>query len=272
MSGILYLVGTPIGNLKDMTYRAVEVLNSVDAIACEDTRHSLILLNNYSIKKQLLACHQHNERESAEKIALMLDDNKNVALITDAGMPAISDPGAVVVDILFNRGYNIQVVPGASAVVSAMALSGICHKVWSFIGFLPSKTKDRQALLDNLKNLDSSLVFYCSPYDINKDTKFLYKALGERKVHIIKEITKMHERHEIFDLSDCEIENPKGEYVVIVEKPLVVELQKADDISLQDQINNALGAGMSKMQAIKYVAKQNGLRKDEVYKLTIHED
>lgn len=138
----LFLVGTPIGNLKDISIRALETLKSVDVIACEDTRHSLKLLNHYEIKKPLFACHKFNERESAEKIYALICEGKDVALITDAGMPAISDPGAIVVNALIEKGVQITTVPGATALTSAMALSGICQPIFTFIGFLPPKNKD----------------------------------------------------------------------------------------------------------------------------------
>lgn len=170
----LFLVGTPIGNLGDISMRALDTLREVDAIACEDTRHSLKLLNYYDIKKPLFACHKFNEKESVDKIFAMLSQGKDVALITDAGMPAVSDPGAIVVEGLRQRGADISVIPGPTAVTSAMALSGICQPVFTFIGFLPQKSKDRDALVLPFKDLTTSLVFYSSPYDLNKDIAYLY--------------------------------------------------------------------------------------------------
>ncbi|MEG1535770.1 MAG: 16S rRNA (cytidine(1402)-2'-O)-methyltransferase [Clostridia bacterium] len=267
MKGTLYLVGTPIGNLADITLRALETLKSVDAIACEDTRHSLGMLNFYEIKKPLFACHQHNERETCSKIAHMLDDGQNIALITDAGMPAISDPGAVVVNFLFEQGYKVEVIPGATAVASAMALSGICQPIWTFVGFLPSKIKDKKALLESFANVKTALVIYSSPHDINKDCEALFKVLGERKVHIVKEITKIHERHEIYNLGECHIDEPKGEYVIIVEQNQQ-EAQQAEPLPLEEQLQILLDGGMEKKEAIKKVAKDNNVPKDVVYKLS----
>ncbi len=264
MQGIVYLVGTPIGNLGDMTFRAVETLEKVDIIACEDTRHSLALLNYYEIKKPLISCHQHNEKQSVDRLASLLEEGKNIAIITDAGMPAISDPGAIVVNELFERGYNIQVVPSATAVTSAMALSGIVHPIWTFIGFLPTKTKDKTTLVQPFVNVPTSLVFYCSPHAINKDLQFLATILSDRKVHIIKEITKMHERHEIYDLQNCQIEEPRGEYVVIVEAG---EQQKQEsNMTINEQVRLLMQQGLDKKNAIKQVAKDNNLAKDDVYK------
>ncbi|MGN0797157.1 MAG: 16S rRNA (cytidine(1402)-2'-O)-methyltransferase [Christensenellales bacterium] len=263
----LYLVGTPIGNLGDISYRAIQTLKEVSAIACEDTRHSLGLLNYYDIKKPLFSCHQHNERESAEKIASMLDQGQSVALVTDAGMPCISDPGAIVVDELISGGYDIEVVPGPTAVTSAMALSGITKPIWTFVGFLPSKGKDKRELLAKLAGYDSALVFYSSPYDVNKDLDALYNAFGDRRVHVIKELTKIHESHLIGFLGEIQVDTPKGEYVLIVEHPF--EVEQGESKSIEEQLQDKISQGIDKKEAIKQVAKQNNLTKDLVYKVAM---
>ena len=263
----LYLVGTPIGNLSDITLRALETLKSVDTIACEDTRHSLKLLNYYDIKKPLFACHKFNEKQSVDKIYSMLEEGKDVALITDAGMPCISDPGAVVVNGLLERGADISVIPGATALTSAMALSGICQSTFTFIGFLPAKNKDRDALLLPFKNVRTSLVFYSSPYDINKDIENLHGVLGDRKLHIVREITKIHEEHIVTTLAEGIQESPKGEYVLIVE--CGQQEESAPQGSIEEQLDELLKSGVDKKSAIKQVAKANGLNKDEVYKIAI---
>lgn len=268
--GTLYLVGTPIGNLGDMTFRAVETLKRVDCIACEDTRHSLGLLNYYDIKKPLFACHKFNERESAQRISDYLAQGKNVALITDAGMPAVSDPGAIVVEYVRQLGGAIQVVPAASAVTAALALSGIVRPIWTFLGFLPEKKKDRAALLQPFVTLPSALIFYCSPYDINRDLADLAQILGNRRVHVIKEITKMHERHEIYELNDCRIETPKGEYVLIVEHPSEAAAQVPEDSEdAATRVRRLMGDGVDKKEAIKRVAKERRVPKDDIYKAVL---
>ena len=264
----LYLVGTPIGNLSDITLRALDTLKSVDAIACEDTRHSLKLLNHYDIKKPLFACHKFNEKASVDKICAMINEGKDVALITDAGMPCISDPGAVVVNNLIERGVEVSVIPGATALTSAMALSGICQPIFTFIGFLPDKNKDREALLSPFKKVKTSLVFYSSPYDINKDIEYLYNFLGNRKLHIVREITKIHEEHIITTLADGVQENPKGEYVMIVE--CGEDIEQSPQGSIEEQLEELLKSGVDKKTAIKQVAKANGLTKDEVYQVAIN--
>lgn len=263
----LYLVGTPIGNLSDITLRALDTLKSVDAIACEDTRHSLKLLNYYGIKKPLFACHKFNEKQSVEKIYAMIEEGKDVALITDAGMPCISDPGAIVVNELLEKGAEISVIPGATALVSAMALSGICQPVFSFIGFLPDKNKDREALLASFKRVKTSLVFYSSPYNVNKDIEYLYSFLGDRKLHIVREITKIHEEHIITTLAEGIQEIPKGEYVLIVE--CADDIEQKPQGSIEEQLEELIKSGVDKKTAIKQVAKANGLSKDEVYQIAI---
>ncbi|MCI8911986.1 MAG: 16S rRNA (cytidine(1402)-2'-O)-methyltransferase [Clostridia bacterium] len=264
----LNLVGTPIGNLGDITLRALETLRTVDVIACEDTRHSLRLLNFYQIKKPLIACHKFNERESVDKICALIEAGKEVALITDAGMPCISDPGAILVNELISRGVEITVVPGATAVTSAIALSGICQPIFTFIGFLPTKNKDRLALLTPFKDVKTSLVFYSSPYDVNKDIAYLYSVLGDRELHIVRELTKIHEEHISTTLSRAELESPKGEYVLIVECAKE-ERQPKQSVSIERQLCELLDSGMDKKEAIKQVAKSNNLTKDEVYKVAL---
>lgn len=261
----LYLVGTPIGNLKDITLRALDTLKNVDFIACEDTRHSLNLLNHYEIKKPLIACHKFNERQSIQKIANLLSEDKDVAIITDAGMPAISDPGAILVDGIRELGYEICVIPGPSAVISAIALSGILDPVFTFIGFLPQKNKDKIALVEPYKKIKSALVFYSSPYDINKDAKSLFDILGDREVYIVKELTKIHENVTITTLSEFNILEPKGEYVLIVKAPKDSELEFKSENSIEDQVRELINEGMDKKEAIKQVAKNNKITKNEVY-------
>ncbi len=266
----LFLVGTPIGNLKDISIRALETLKSVDVIACEDTRHSLKLLNHYEIKKPLFACHKFNERESAEKIYALICEGKDVALITDAGMPAISDPGAIVVNALIEKGVQITTVPGATALTSAMALSGICQPIFTFIGFLPPKNKDREALLKPFENVRTSLVIYSSPYDVKKDIEYLYRLLGERKLHVIRELTKIHEEHIVTMLSQGFEGEAKGEYALIIESAEIIEQKPL--ASVEEQLKELIEKGEDKKSAIKKVAKANALPKDEVYKIALKMD
>ena len=166
---MLYFVATPIGNLADMSFRAVETLKNVDLIACEDTRHSLTLLNHYGIKKPLISYHKFNEKENSEKIIASLLEGKNVAVISDAGMPVISDPGNILVNMLIENGLEFTVIPGACAFVSALILSGLDSARFCFLGFLPQKSSERKEFLEKYKNLDMTLIFYSAPHDIKKD-------------------------------------------------------------------------------------------------------
>lgn len=263
--GTLYIVGTPIGNLKDITLRALETLKEANVIACEDTRHTLGLLTHYGIKKPLVSYYKPKEREGAEKILSLLGDGKSVALVTDAGMPCISDPGSLLVREARETGINVVSVPGPTALTTAVALSGIPEPVFVFIGFMPSKKKDKTALLSQYKNVNASLVFYCSPHDIKDDLKVFYDAFGARGVSVIRELTKMYESVEEGVLGEYEPEEARGEYVVIVHAPETFEEQRPEG-SIEEQVAALIAAGVSKKDAIKQVAKQNGLPKDEVYK------
>lgn len=270
MEGILYLVGTPIGNMGDITLRAIETLENVDIIACEDTRHSSVLLAKLGIRKPLMSYYMHKEHESGEKIVSLLREGKNVALITDAGMPCVSDPGAILVQKCRENNLKYTVVPGASAVVSAMAMTGITKRGFCFLGFLPEKNKDREALVVPYKNIDIQLVFYSSPHNINDDLDFLAEILGNRRVFVVKEITKMFETVYEGDLFDCRIENPKGEFVVIIEgKEPVLELL---DLTVEEHIKTHISNGLSKKEAVKLTAKERGVPKDEIYKIAMDMD
>ena len=264
---MLYLVGTPIGNLKDISLRALEVLKSVDEIACEDTRHSLSLLNAYDIKKPLVAYHKFNEKEAGLKLVEKLKSGKNIALITDAGMPVISDPGNILVNMLVENDLEFTVIPGACAFVSALLLSGMDSSKFCFLGFLPMKNKDRKVLLEKYKNLDMTLIFYSAPHDIVNDIKDIYEVFGNRRAVAVKEITKIHEHAEHFELEKGITESPKGEYVIVVEggeneNPLLSLTEK-------EHIDHYLNEGMDKKEALKKVAKERGVSKSSLYKYTI---
>ncbi len=264
---MLYFVGTPIGNLKDMSYRAVEVLNSVDEIACEDTRHSLGLLNAYGIKKPLFSYHKFNEKESGEKIIQKLKAGKNIAVITDAGMPVISDPGNILTNLLIENGLEFTVVPGACAFVSALVLSGLDSSKFCFLGFLPSKASDKKEFLQKYKDLDLTLIFYSAPHDVKKDIEFIYSVLGDRRAVAVKEITKLHEKSIAFNLKDGIDGEPKGEFVILVEG---AKIQNQNlNLSEEEHIKLYLSKGMDKKQALKIVAKERCVSKSALYKYTI---
>jgi 16S rRNA (cytidine1402-2'-O)-methyltransferase len=264
---MLFFVGTPIGNLKDITFRAIEVLNSVDEIACEDTRHSLSLLNHYEIKKPLFSYHKFNERESGEKIIEKLKAGKNIAVITDAGMPVVSDPGNILAQMLIENGLEFTVVPGACAFVSALVLGGLDCGRFCFLGFMPQKASERKEFLEKYKNLDMTLIFYCAPHDIKKDIESIYNVFGERTAVAVREITKIHETAERFNLKDGLIGEPKGEYVLLVEggKTVNENLQLTE----KEHIELYISQGMDKKEALKKVAKERGVSKSSLYKYTV---
>lgn len=264
---MLYFVGTPIGNLKDMSFRAIEVLKEVDEIACEDTRHSLVLLNHYDIKKPLFSCHKFNEKESGEKIIEKLKAGKNIALITDAGMPVISDPGNILAQMLIDNGLEFTVVPGACAFVSALILSGLDSSRFCFLGFMPQKSGERREFLEKYKNLDLTLLFYSAPHDVKKDIESIYSVFGDRVAVAVKEITKMHERAERFNLKDGLSGEPKGEYVLVVSGAE----NQSDLLNLteKEHIEYYISQGLDKKEALKKVAKERGVSKSTLYKYTI---
>lgn len=265
---MLYFVGTPIGNLKDISFRAIETLKNADVIACEDTRHSLALLNAYDIKKPLIAYHKYNERDCSEKIIERLKRGENVALITDAGMPVISDPGNVLADLLVKNGLEFTVVPGATACVSALVLSGMDCSKFCFIGFLPEKKKDKLALLEKYKNLDMTLVIYSAPHDIADNIKIIYSVFGERLACAVKEITKLHERSERFYLSQGLTGEPRGEYVLIVDGAEEKSCE-LNSLTEKQHIEHYVKQGYSKMDALKLVAKDRKVSKSSLYKYTL---
>ena len=264
---MLYFVATPIGNLGDITFRAVEVLKSADIIACEDTRHSLPLLNRYEIKKPLVSYHKFNEKESAERIIEELKNGKNIAVISDAGMPVVSDPGNVLTKRLSEEGLPFTIIPGACAAVSALVLSGLDGGRFAFIGFLPEKKSERDELLERYKTLDMTLIFYSAPHDIKKDVADIYAVFGDRQAAAVKEITKIYEKAIRFKLSEGFTEEPKGEFVL-----LVSGFDKGEEISAlseEEHINMYLERGMDKKDAVKLVAKERGVSKSSLYKYTI---
>ena len=266
---MLYFVATPIGNLKDVSFRALEVLKSVDEIACEDTRHSITFLNAYEIKKPLVSYHKFNEKESGEKIISKLKQGKNIAVISDAGMPVVSDPGNVLVKMLIENGLEYTVIPGASAFISALVLSGFDATKFCFLGFLPEKKIDRTEFLEKYKGFNGTLIFYSAPHDVKKDIETLYQAFGNRNACAVKEITKLHESVIHFCLQDGLPNEPKGEFVLLVEGK--AQQNELNSLSEEEHINFYLAQGLDKKEALKKVAKERGVSKSSLYKYTIND-
>lgn len=266
MSGKLFLVGTPIGNLSDITTRALDTLNAVDIIACEDTRHTLQLLNKFGIKKPLISYYKHKEQEGSEQIISLLISGKSIALVSDAGMPCISDPGSILVQKMQEHNLEYTVIPGASAVICAVALTGVTGS-FSFLGFLPEKNKAREELLDGYKDLFSNLIFYLSPHSINKELDYLYAYFGERTIYLVKEITKIYESVTKGNLSSLRIENPKGEYVLVVEKQKIISEVSTEKIT--QELLDLITDGTDKKTAIKMVSEKLKVAKNTVYEIAI---
>ena len=263
----LFIVGTPIGNMNDMTLRAIETLKRVGVIACEDTRHSLPLLNHFDIKAKLVAYHKFNEVEMANKIVAMIEAGEDVAIITDAGMPSISDPGAEVISRCRELGVETELVPGPTAFASAITLSGIKAQGFTVLGFLPEKTADKKALIARVKDTGLPIVLYCAPHDLAKTVEFLYKELGDRTVHVCRELTKLHECVEDTRLSDFHAEE-RGEIVLIVDasdaqNPLLA-------LSIEEHLSHYLSLGYDQKTAVKTVASERNLPKNDVYQIAIN--
>lgn len=258
---MLYLVATPIGNLKEITHYAIEILNSVDYILCEDTRTSMVLLNHYEIKKPLFSYHKFNEKSEVGKIISDLQNGKNIALISDAGMPGISDPGAILVNACIENGEGYTVISGASALINAFVMSGM-PTPFTFIGFLPDKKSEAKKLLEEYKSYKSSLIFYISPHDLKEKISLLHSILGDRKAVAVREISKKFEEKVFFNLGDGYNGTVKGEFVVIVDGNYE-EKQSAKTI-LED-VNDLIASGVDKNTAIKQVAHSRGLKKNDVY-------
>lgn len=268
MDNGLYLVATPIGNLEDITLRAINTLKGVDVIACEDTRHSRILLEHYGINKKLISCYKEKEIRASEEIIALLKDGKSVALITDAGMPCVSDPGAVVVDRVRKEGFFVTTVPGASACVTALSLTGITKRGFAFLGFLPEKKKEREDVLGRYAEIDATLIFYASPYNINDDISDMYAHFGKRRVFIIKELTKIHESVTEGILGSVSVENPRGEYVIVVDGN-DNDSDVTTDMTIEEHYKVNLMKLMNKKEAIKATARERGVPKDDIYKAVL---
>jgi len=230
---MLFFVSTPIGNLDDISFRAVQVLRSCDVIACEDTRHSKILLDHYEIKAKTIAYHKFNEQNSADGIIELLKQGKNVAVISDAGMPVISDPGNILAKKLIENDIKFTIIPGANAGLSALVLSGFDATKFAFFGFLSEKNKELKAQLNDIKSFNGTKILYSSKYNLNKDLKSLYFSLKDVKVAIVSEITKMHEQV-TFATLPFELNEPKGEFVIVIENKEAEKQEITDELLVKE--------------------------------------
>ena len=272
----LYLVGTPIGNLADISERAKKVLSEVDFVAAEDTRNSMKLLCALGIKKELVSYYEHNKKASGERIVARLLGGESCALVTDAGMPAISDPGEDIVRLCAESGVNVSVIPGPSAVVSALALSALPTGRFTFEGFLSAQKNERRAHLDSLKGETRTMIFYEAPHKLLRTLEDMLSAFGEeRRISLCREITKLNEEVVRTTLAGAVAlyseKEPRGEFVLVLEGCGDVIGEKNPLLSLSpiEHVEHYVSAGLSKMDAIKAAAKDRGMSKSEMYKLVL---
>ena len=273
-SGLLYVVATPIGNLSDITLRALEVLKSVDAIAAEDTRHTSGLLSHFGIAKKLIAVHEHNEHQSAEKLLAQLQAGQNIALVTDAGTPGISDPGAVVVDLVRKAGVRVVSIPGASAVIAALSASGIAQNGFLFHGFLPASGSARRKALEILKAQTVTLVFYEAPHRIIESIVDMTAVLGvDRRITIAREITKTFETIHSCTLQNAEawlradVNQQRGEFVLLIEAATIKDAAEIPENTIR--ILKLLLVDLPLKQAVQLATEITGEKKNVLYELAL---
>ena len=283
MAGIIYLVATPIGNLIDITMRALEILKSVDIVAAEDTRNTIHLLNYYGIKASMTSYHEYNKIEKAQVLVEQALAGKNIALVTDAGMPAVSDPGEDLVRIAYENGVKVSVIPGASASVSALALSGLPTRRFAFEAFLPVDKKEREMVLEQMKRETRTMILYEAPHRLVKTLRLLMQVLGEeRKISIVRELTKLHEEVLQFRLGEAvkayeeDGLQPRGEYVLVIEgisnaEYIKEEQREWESLSIAEHVTFYEKKGMDHKEAMRMAARDRGVSKREIYQALLRE-
>ena len=262
---MLYLVGTPIGNMGDVTLRALDTLKAVDVVACEDTRRTGLLLQKLGIRKPLVSYYKHKEQEGTEAILAILKEGKDVALVSDAGMPVISDPGSVLVEAVRREGLPLTVVPGPTAVTSALCLAGVTGG-FVFVGFLSDKNKERERQLVPYLASPQPLVFYCATHDLASTFAYLADKLGDRGVCVVKELTKVYEAVVETRLSAPIDFDTHGEFVLIVEGKAEGD---STNLTPEEHVRRYMAMGLDKKEAVKRVAKERGVPRDEIYKVAL---
>lgn len=267
---MLYLCATPIGNLEDITLRALRILKECDAILCEDTRHSAALFFKYDIQKPLISYHEHNEQERSEQILARLRQGENIALVSDAGMPCISDPGWVLVKKAREENLPVTVLPGANAGLCALVLSGFPCDRFAFEGFLPRAGKERKSRIEALKNETRAVILHESPHHLEKTLGELANALGGREIALARELTKLHEECVTFPLHSWQEHLPavKGEFVLVL-APAADAPDSDDPLSPREAVERLMKEGIPKKEAVKQVAQKAGVNKNEVYQATL---
>ncbi len=281
MAGILYLCATPIGNLEDITLRVLRILKEADLIAAEDTRNSKRLLNAYDIKTPLTSYHEYNKYEKGPVLIDKLRDGLNIALITDAGTPGISDPGELLVQMAHEAGITVSSLPGACACVTALTMSGLGTRRFCFEAFLPADKKERASVLEALKSETRTVIVYEAPHHLKATLKELYEALGDRRLSVCRELTKLHEEVYAATIGEAlkfyEEHEPKGEFVLVIEGRKAEELRREDaakwlEMPLDEHMQMYLKQGLDKKAAMKAVAKDRGMTKSDIYRQLLEEE
>lgn len=276
--GQLYLCATPIGNLEDITFRVLNTLKEVDLIAAEDTRHSIKLLNHFEIKTPMTSYHEYNKVEKAKYLVQRMQMGEKIALVTDAGTPAISDPGEELVRQCHEAGVKVTSLPGACAAVTALTLSGLPTRRFCFEAFLPADKKEKQEILEELKEETRTIILYEAPHRLKKTLQECLEILGNRKMTLLRELTKKHETVFLTTLEDAiakyEVEDPKGECVLVIEgmsrkEKKEKEIQSFSEISVQEHYEGYLKQGMDSKAAMKQVAKDRNVGKREIYQILL---
>ena len=277
MSGKLYLVATPIGNLDDITFRAINILKEVDIIAAEDTRHTLKLLNYYKISKPLISYHRHNENVKSEYLINKLIERKNIAIVSDAGTPGISDPGEEIVKEAIKNNIDVIPIPGACALINSLIVSGLNTKEFSFYGFLPLNKKNREILFEKIKKENKTVILYEAPHKLIKTLNDILIYIGDIDCVIAKEITKIHEEFIREKISNVilklnQLDKIKGEYVILLDLNNIKEDDSEEIISktIKEQYQIYENQGLSKKEIIKQIAKNKNVPKNEIYKIFIN--
>lgn len=274
MAGTLYLCATPIGNLEDITFRVLNTLKSVDLIAAEDTRNSIKLLNHFDIKVPMTSYHEYNKIDKAKVLVQKMQEGTNIALITDAGTPGISDPGEELVKQAYEAGITVTSLPGPAACITALTLSGLETRRFAFEAFLPTDKKERKQVLSEIERETRTVILYEAPHRLKKTLAELFQVLGDRKITLCKELTKKHENAFLTTISQAmtyyEENDPRGEYVLVIQgksqQQVVEEEQKKwEEITIEEHMDIYLSKGMAKKEAMKAVAKDRGISKREVY-------
>lgn len=271
MKGILYLVATPIGNLSDITYRAIETLKNVDLIAAEDTRQTLKLLNHYQISKPLVSYYRHNEDVKSERLIEELLNGKNIALVSDAGTPGISDPGEELIKEAIKNNVKIVPIPGACAFVNALIISGLNTKSFCFYGFLPMNKKNRKEKLEEISKENKTVILYEAPHKIKNTLEDLYSVLGDINCVIARELTKIHEECTRGTLRAMieKFEQPKGEFVIMLDLNSNIKEKEETNLTVDELYEMYLKQGLDKREIIKKIAKDKKVAKNEIYQYFI---